>query len=187
MIRQFPHYYDEEVVSRLLTDRSLANRDEKLLAALVDIVDGCLGGFDGLLAYLDGTTAARVRPESADAVATLADFGLMWIHPGSAPDADDAHPVRPGESILVTDVEGDVADLEPAGMRVAAWTAAGRKFRSENLREWDAWEQEVAAKGSARRKVAAIFTNWTNQMALVAVIAAFGLVYGWIRLVLIGG
>jgi hypothetical protein len=189
MIRQFPHYYDEEVVSRLLTDRSLPNRDEKLLAALVDLVDGCLDRRDdGLRAFLDGTSAARARPASVDAVTALADFGLIRIIPRSSSSSDDGHAVRPGESILVMDAdEGDVPDLEPLGMRVAAWTEAGRTFLAENMREWDAWEQEVAAKGSRKRKATAIFVNWTDRAAFVASIAALGLFLSWIRIVFFNG
>lgn len=182
MIREFPHYYDKDVVNRLLTDRSLPNRDEKLLAALVDMVDGCLNGRDSLLELFDGTYAARSRPASIDAVTALADLGLIRINTDGA---NDDRAIRYGERIVLTDADnGELADLLPMGTRVVTWTEAGKTFLAESLREWDAWEQEIATKASRNRKATAIFVDWTDRAALVAAIMMIGLFLSWIRIAL---
>jgi len=77
MTIQFPFYCDEDVVSHLLCDEGLPEREKILLGALVEMVDQCLQPYEnGPIRYDDGVdTLAQSAGEHA--VFALAEFGLM--------------------------------------------------------------------------------------------------------------
>jgi len=86
MTRQFPCFYDEEVVTRLKADKSLPDREKKLLAALVEMVDRCLDRYeDGIGSFLDGPTMLA----GIDALATLANLGLMEVYSVGSRSSDN--------------------------------------------------------------------------------------------------
>lgn len=71
---QYPVYFDEDVLGRLLSG---AAPEGVLLGALVEMVDRCLDRYEnGPISYDDGVdTLAQSAGE--EAVLTLAEFGLM--------------------------------------------------------------------------------------------------------------
>jgi len=71
---QYPVYFDEDVLGRLLSG---AAPERVLLGALVEMVDRCLDRYEsGPIRYDDGVdTLAQSAGE--EAVLTLAEFGLM--------------------------------------------------------------------------------------------------------------
>jgi hypothetical protein len=81
MVRRFPNFYDEGVVSRLMTDKSMPNREEMLLAALVKMVDRCLDRYEDRIETFEyGVTALYGVTGTPDAVAAWgirADEGLL--------------------------------------------------------------------------------------------------------------
>jgi hypothetical protein len=150
------------------------------------MVDGCLDRYEyGITEFLYG---APPMSASVDAVAALEDFGLMKIYSDRSPgsDYDDDRVVRYGDGVLLTSAgEGAAAELAQLGLtgvRLADWTEAGKRFLAENMRELDAWEQEITAEADRKRKVAANLVAWTNRVAFVASIAALGVFLGWIRI-----
>jgi len=179
MTRHFPVFYDEEVVNRLKTDKSLPNREEMLLAALAEMVDRCLDRYEaGIGFFLDGPP----MPAGIDAVATLANLGLMEVYTvGSRSSDHNDDGLTYGGRILVRSAgDSAVAQLAELGLttvRLAEWTEMGKKFLADNMREWDALEERIAAEGDRKRKIAATLIGWTNEIA----IGVFCLVYLFVR------
>jgi hypothetical protein len=180
MTRHFPVFYDEEVVNRLKTDKSLPDREKMLLAALVEMVDRCLDRYeDGITAFLNGPP----MPAGIDAVATLANLGLMEVYSvgsRSSDHNDDDGLTYRGRILVRSAEDGAVVLLAELGLttvRLAEWTEMGKKFLADNTREWDAWEERIAAEGDRKRKIAATLIHWTNEIA----IGVFCLVYLLVR------
>jgi hypothetical protein len=178
MTRRFPGFYDDEVESRLITDKSLPSREKMLLAALVEIVDGCLDRYeDGFAWFIDRWRALdkwpATPPAAAEAVALLADFGLMKVYSAGSCDLGDSDDrvLGYGEMILVRSADDDapaaLAELGLTTVGLAEWTETGKRFLAEEMREWRAWKQQVEAEANRKRQIAAKFVNWTNEAAFV--------------------
>ena len=184
MTRRYPHFYEEEVVSRLKTGRSLPGGESMRVAALVDMVDQCLDRYgEGVEKLLNGEVS---DPESIDAVMALRSLGLMNVYSvGSASanrsdSSDDG--VAYGDTVLLRSDgdDGSVATLTELGLvnvRLADWTEAGKRYLANNMQEWDAWEQQVAKRADDKRKFAERFINSTDALAFFGAVVVIGLIY----------
>jgi hypothetical protein len=170
MTSRFPHFYDEEVVSRLRTDKNLPGGEGMLVAALVEMADHLLDRYDDGVEPLASGSASD--PASIDAVAALVSLGFMNVYSAGSRSANRSgtndESVAYEDVVLVTSgVASDAATLNKLGLtnvRLAEWTETGRRFLAENMEEWKAWEQQIADQAERKQKIAAKFIKCTDRL-----------------------